>query len=96
MRQFAGVDLIEFAAQRVRAPPHARILVGRIGVGPAEGLDANQVFVQGVAEPGNLHLADVAEEVAHLRGPYERGAREHLLERRAFFTLENRVGDVHR
>src|SRR5688572_13765729 len=67
MRELDGIDLVELSPQRIGAPPHARVFVGRIRVRPAERFDADQVFVQRVAEAAQFHLADVAEEIADLR-----------------------------
>lgn len=95
MDELARVDLVELAPQRVGAPPDARILIGRVGVRPAERFDADQVFVERVPEAAQLHFADVPQEVADLRRADERGAGQHLFERRALVTLGDGVWDVH-
>ena len=93
--QLLSVDAIELLPQRVRAPAHARVVVGRVRARQPHRLDGDQVFVQGRGPARQLHLADVAQEVADLVRANERRALQHLLHRRPFLDVINGVYGIH-
>ena len=93
--QLVGVDAIELLPQRIRAAADARVVVGRIRARQPHRLDGNQVLVQRRGPARQLHLADVAQEVADLAGANERRALQHLLHRRPLLGVINGVCGIH-